>query len=367
MKQIDIQLSHSSYPIYIDANLTSRLAELIPQTLHGQKTIIVTDHNVGALYADIVKASCANIFSSIDVIAVDNGEASKSFAVYTKLCEDILSRGITRNTTLIALGGGVIGDLTGFVAASLLRGIPFIQIPTTLLAQVDSSVGGKTGINSEHGKNLIGAFYQPNCVIINTDWLKTLPVRELRAGYAEVIKYGLLGDKDFYNHLIQNGHRIFEYDQEVLTNAIYRSCTMKADIVTRDEKETNGLRALLNLGHTFAHPIETLCHYDGRVLHGEAVAIGLVAALELSRRLGYIEKSDIDTLEAHLKSLGFMTRISDVPNISKNIDEYIALMRKDKKATNTGMVFVVNKQIGKAEIQSGIDKTIIQEVIKCLI
>lgn len=367
MKNIDISLPSSSYPIFIDGNLMSSLKEFVPSHLTGQKAIIITDRHVGDIYGDVVAQSCASCFSDVRVFTIDSGESSKSFHTYTKLCEDILSCGITRHTTLIALGGGVVGDITGFVAASLLRGIPFLQIPTSLLAQVDSSVGGKTGINSVHGKNLIGAFYQPQAVLINTDWLSTLPLRELRAGYAEIIKYALLGDRSFYNFLLQNGHKIFAYDQETISEAVYKSCFMKADIVSKDETETNGLRALLNLGHTFAHAIETLCAYDGRILHGEAVAIGLIAALELSYRLRYVAQDEIKICEDHLRSLGFVTRIRDIPNITSNIDDFIELMRKDKKATRQGMVFIVLNQIGQARVQSDIDEHIIREVLKCMI
>jgi 3-dehydroquinate synthase len=343
MKQISVSLLNHSYNIVIDP--IDDLRNVVPQSLHGQSAIIITDDIVEPLYAEIIRAKFVNVFSKIEIIAIKGGESAKSLDVFSTLCE-------------------IIGDLVGFVAASLLRGIPFIQIPTTLLAQVDSSVGGKTGLNSSEGKNLIGAFYQPRVVLIFTEFLKTLPIREMRAGYAEILKYGLLGNKNFYEDLLSNGQKIFEYDRDYLNHVISISCAMKADIVARDEFETNDIRALLNLGHTFAHAIETLCGYDGRILHGEAVAIGLVCAAQLSHNLGYITNDDVMHLDQHLKGLGFMTRLSDVPHLKAKPDDYIVLMRHDKKAEQHKLVFVLLNNIGEAFVDRTVTEDQVKEVLK---
>lgn len=364
MKHIPVHARTHSYSIHIDHDCLDQFDQLVPSEYRGQKAVIITDHNVGALYAHVVSSAVSGFFSDIHVITVDGGERSKSLRTFGELCDSVLSLGITRKTVLIALGGGIIGDLVGYVASSLLRGIPFIQMPTTLLAQVDSSVGGKTGINSVHGKNLIGAFYQPLCVIMNTAWLKTLPIRELRAGYAEIIKYGLLGDEAFYNWLLLNAHRLFELDDAVLQQAIATSCQMKADIVARDEHETKDIRALLNLGHTFAHAIETLCDYDGRILHGEAVAIGLILAAQLSHPIYGLSSQDVTALDQHLESLGYITRIRDIPDLNCTVDDLIALMHKDKKADLNQLVFVLLEKIGVATVHRAVPENDVIEVLK---
>ena len=351
MSHLIVSLGQHSYKLCIGANYMAEFVALIPEKFSGQVAIIITDQSVGGLYSEIVKQECLKIFSAVHVITISGGESAKSLSNFAELCEKILALGITRQSVIIALGGGVIGDLTGYVASSLLRGIPFIQMPTSLLAQVDSSVGGKTGINSAHGKNLIGAFYQPRLVIMNTDWLKTLSIREMRAGYAEIIKYGLLYDAEFYQWLLKNAEALFAHDENILTKAIKRSCEIKAEIVAADEFETTGQRALLNLGHTFAHAFETLCGYDGRLLHGEAVALGLLCAAHMSVGRGFMTQSALAGLEIHLKELGFITRLSQIENLNASADDYIAVMKRDKKATATHMVFILLKTIGQAYVE----------------
>lgn len=366
MSHLIVSLGQHSYPLYIGANYMPEFIDLLPAAFNGQVAVIVTDESVGGLYSEVLKRQCLKVFSAVHVITLTGGESAKSLSSFAELCEKILALGITRQSVLIALGGGVIGDLTGYVASSLLRGIPFIQMPTSLLAQVDSSVGGKTGINSAHGKNLIGAFFQPRLVIMNTDWLKTLPIREMRAGYAEILKYGLLYDAEFYKWLRLNAQKLFDHDEAVLTRAIMRSCEIKAEIVSKDEFETTGLRALLNLGHTFAHAFETLCGYDGRLLHGEAVAIGLICAAELSSLRGMIPQDEVDELRGHLKELGFMTRLSDIPNLNAEPADYIAIMKRDKKALNDSMVFILLRAIGTAYVDRTVTKEEVLSVLKAI-
>jgi 3-dehydroquinate synthase len=277
----------------------------------------------------------------------------------------MLEIGCTRHSVLFAVGGGVIGDITGLAAALALRGIDFVQIPTTLLAQVDSSVGGKTGINTPRGKNLVGAFYQPKAVAIDLETISTLPLRERQAGYAEVVKYGLLGNSDFYAWLEKNGQKVLDGEPEALAKAIETSCQMKADIVRQDEREETGLRALLNLGHSFGHAIETAAGYDGRILHGEAVGIGLVLAARLSARLGKINQSDAERVRNHLSSVGMKTEISDIaPHLLTTPEELLRLMGKDKKNTSEGLVFVLLQSIGQAALCKGVDTSLVLETLR---
>ena len=277
----------------------------------------------------------------IDHVTVPSGEASKSIAMFGQVMEDVLALNVDRRVMLVALGGGVIGDLVGYVAASLLRGVDFIQVPTTLLAQVDSSVGGKTGINAAAGKNLIGAFHQPQAVLADTDTLRTLPMREIRAGYAEVAKYGLLGDADFFEWLDQQQDEILNLDDHALVEAIRRCCLAKAQIVAEDEKEA-GRRALLNLGHTFGHAYEAEAGYDGTVLHGEAVAAGMADAYRLGMRLGTASQDDLDRVKSHLTRAGLPVNRAMLSNRLGDVDvnRLMIHMQKDKKVSS-GRVFIV--------------------------
>ncbi len=359
-KKLEVKLSERSYPIYIGSDLLHKTDIWWPET-KAQKAFIITDESVGNIYADRLQVILP-VESA--VYKVPAGEKSKSFREYEALLEWMIGNGLNRHSLVIALGGGVVGDLAGFVSATAMRGVKFIQMPTTLLSQVDSSVGGKTGINSRQGKNLIGAFYQPQVVVIDIATLTTLPDREMKAGYAEIVKYGLLGNSRFFEWLEQNGQRVLNREADALVYAIETSCSMKAEIVRQDEFEETGLRALLNLGHTFAHALETYCQYDGRLLHGEAVGIGLVLAARLSAGLGYISHVDAQRVKAHLSSVGMMTEISDICDFDATAQELLSLMRKDKKATSNGLVFVLLNKLGRARLDSEVPEEKVLEILK---
>jgi shikimate kinase/3-dehydroquinate synthase len=276
------------------------------------------------------------------------GEATKNFTQLEQLLDELLTARVERSDTVLALGGGVIGDLTGFAAAILRRGVDFVQLPTTLLAQVDSSVGGKTGINTRQGKNLIGAFHQPSLVLADTDVLSTLPPREMRAGYAEVVKYGLLGDAAFFHWLDRNWRSVFGNDPSSLTRAIETSVTAKADIVVRDETET-GDRMLLNLGHTFGHALEAWAGFSSRLLHGEAIAIGMAQAFRFSEELGLCPAGTAQRVETHLKAVGLPTRVAHIPGPGRpDAAALFALMRQDKKVRQGKLTLILVRGIGQA-------------------
>lgn len=360
-KKLDVNLSERSYPIYIGSGLLVKPEIWWPET-KARKAFIISDSIAGDLYAGILQ-SVLNIETGVYKVAA--GEKSKSFDDYQNVLEWMIENGLNRHSLVFALGGGVVGDLAGFVSATALRGVKFIQIPTTLLSQVDSSVGGKTGINSKLGKNLVGAFYQPQTVVIDIDTLATLPKREMLAGYAEIIKYGLLGDSRFFEWLEENGAQVIDGQKDALVYAIEKSCAMKAEIVRQDEFEETGLRALLNLGHTFAHALETNCKYDGRLLHGEAVGIGLVLAARLSAELGYIPKESAERIRKHLEDVGMMHEIRDIqPSITASAEELLELMRKDKKATSKGLVFVLLNKIGRAKLDAEVPEDVVLKVLK---
>jgi 3-dehydroquinate synthase len=286
LRSVSVDLAGRSYDIVIDSGLIDRVGELARKLLPASKVIVVTDDTVMPLYGTRVVASFKQAGIEAPSVTVPAGEASKEFGAFGKLMNDLLDLRPDRKTTLVALGGGVVGDLTGFAASVLLRGVDFIQVPTTLLAQVDSSVGGKTGINTRHGKNLVGSFHQPRLVVADTDVLDTLPRRELLAGYAEVVKYGLIDDPKFFDWCEQNGAEVLAGDTAKRSYAIERSCVAKARIVAADERETTDLRALLNLGHTFGHALEAETGFGPDLLHGEAVGAGMAMAFDLSARLG---------------------------------------------------------------------------------
>ena len=281
----------------------------------------------------------------IESLVLPATETTKSFSHFQQLLDDILALGIDRKTTLVALGGGVIGDIVGFAAAVLLRGIDFIQIPTTLLAQVDSSVGGKTGINTNYGKNLVGAFHQPKLVLADTGVLDTLPKRELLAGYAEVVKYGLIDDFEFYEWCESNANALIEGDQAARRYAVLKSCQSKARIVSADERES-GQRALLNLGHTFGHAFEAETGYGDKLLHGEAVSIGCVQAFELSTRLGLCDSQDSIRVQKHYSQIGLRNSLRDLANENWTVDKLISHMAKDKKAEAGKIKFILQRGIG---------------------
>lgn len=345
---VSIALGERSYDIYIGSGLLDRIAALLPMDVAGGSFFILSDENVKA-YAGQVQALLKESGARVcEGLILPPGEQTKSFAEFEKVCRWMLSHGVERKSTLIAVGGGVIGDLGGFAAASVMRGINFVQVPTTLLAQVDSSVGGKTGINVPEGKNLVGAFYQPRVVIADLDPLQTLPRREILAGYAEIVKYGLLGDYAFFQWLEAHGHAVCNRESEALSYAIEKSVQAKAAIVASDERE-QGHRALLNLGHTFGHALESAAGYDGRLLHGEAVAIGMVMAFDLSVRMGFCKPDDLIRMEEHLISVGLPTRASFIePALKTTPAALLEIMRRDKKAEKGAITFVLADGIGQA-------------------
>lgn len=359
---LTVALAERSYPILIGQGILNDAASLIAPYLRAPRVVIVTDAHVGALYADKLMAECSSHGLRVDKISLPAGESTKSFSHFSTLLEQLLALKPDRKLCLIALGGGVIGDITGFAASVLLRGVDFIQIPTSLLAQVDSSVGGKTGINTSQGKNLVGTFYQPKLVLIDTDTFDTLSARQRRAGYAEIIKYGLLGDADFTAWLMRHGVDMLAGDKALLARAIHKSCEMKAAIVARDERESDA-RALLNLGHTLAHALEAETGFGDILLHGEAVAIGMVFAAELSHALGLIDGNVVTNLRAHLQAVGLP---STPQAIRKNwdVDALMAHMQMDKKAENGALTFVLLRGIGSAFVQKSVEYTKVRAVLK---
>ena len=346
---VPVALGDRSYDILIGDGLLARAGELVKPHLKRPHTVIVTDENVARHHLDSLQGALSKAGISSDAVVLPAGEKSKSYATLAELCDRLLAAGVERRDTIIAFGGGVIGDLAGFAAAILRRGVNFIQIPTTLLAQVDSSVGGKTGINSPYGKNLIGAFHQPQLVLADLGLLKTLPRRELAAGYAEVAKYGLLGDRAFFDWLDKNVGKLFDGDLATIAEAVAVSCRMKARIVAEDETET-GVRALLNLGHTFGHALEAATGYSQRLLHGESVAVGMVQAFRFSEKLGLCAPQLASRVAAHLKAAGLPTHTSDIPGELPPPAGLLDLMRQDKKAVAGRLTFILVRGIGEAFI-----------------
>ena len=353
-ENVRVALGARSYDILIGAGLLAKAGEKIAGVAPGAACAIVTDANVARLHLPALEDSLKAAGVRYSTIVVEPGEGSKSLSVFGRVCEEAIAARIERRDVIVALGGGVVGDLSGYVAASLRRGARFVQIPTTLLAQVDSSVGGKTGINSPQGKNLIGAFHQPSLVLADVDTLATLPPREFRAGYAEVVKYGLIGDRRFFEWLEADGDAVFHGKPEQIC-AVAVSCESKAAIVARDETE-QGDRALLNLGHTFGHAFERLVDYDNaRLVHGEGVAIGLALALRFSQRLGLCDERDALRAERHLSSLGLPTRISDIPGADFTADAIMDAMYQDKKVERGALTFILLRGIGAAFVAKSVD------------
>jgi len=345
-EQIAVALGARSYTIHVGSSLIAGAGALLASMARGPVPV-VTDRNVAAHHLEPLLASLRGAGIDARAIVLEPGEGTKSFSGLETLTDALLETGVDRGGLIVALGGGVIGDLTGFAAGILKRGIDFAQIPTTLLAQVDSSVGGKTAIDTKLGKNLVGLFHQPRIVIADTHTLKTLPTRERLAGYAEIAKYGALGDADFFAWLKANGARALAGDSTALTRAVARSCRIKAAIVARDERES-GERALLNLGHTFGHALEVAVGYGDRLHHGEGVAIGMALAFHLSERLGLSPAADTKRLIDHLKSVGLPTAITDIPGPRPAADVILAHMAHDKKARDGQITFVLVRGIGRA-------------------
>ena len=354
MPTLQLDLGTRSYPIYIDSGLFNN-SDLFSSHIRNKRVCIVTNTIVAPIYLAQIKEKLANF--DIDEVILPDGEAEKSLANFERIMSHLLTNEHGRDTTLIALGGGVIGDITGFAAASYQRGIDFVQVPTTLLSQVDSSVGGKTAVNHPLGKNMIGAFYQPKAVIIDIDSLATLPEREFHAGMAEVIKYGILGDYDFFVWLEQNVASIKAGDKDTLSEMIEKCCQCKADIVASDETEA-GVRALLNLGHTFGHAIEAEQGY-GNWLHGEAVATGMVLAAKLAIVMNLLEVSALCRIES-------LINVFDLPLIAPTtmgFDDFVRHMRRDKKNIGGKLRFIVPTAIGKSEIRDDVTVQMLQKIL----
>ena len=365
-RTIRVDLAGRGYDIVIGPGLIERAGELCRPVMASSRAIVISDDVVAPLYGSRLAGALAAAGIRTQSVVVPAGEATKEFAAFAGLVNALLDLRPDRKTTLIALGGGVVGDLTGFAAAVLLRGVDFIQVPTTLLAQVDSSVGGKTGINTRHGKNLVGAFYQPRLVLADTEVLDSLPPREMLAGYAEVVKYGLIDQPGFYAWCEANAAAVLAGDAAARIHAIEQSCLAKARIVAADEKETSDLRALLNLGHTFGHALEAETGFGGDLLHGEAVGTGMALAFELSARLGLCPAADAARVQRHLASLGLPLRLRALGGGNRrdwDATRLIHHMRGDKKAEGDRLTFVLVRGIGRAFVSRDVDLAVMRATL----
>ncbi|MBX3578686.1 MAG: 3-dehydroquinate synthase [Rhizobiaceae bacterium] len=346
---VTVGLGERAYDILIGPGLIARAGELVAERLPGVRAAVVTDANVAGIHLEPLRKALAGAGIESVPIVMPAGEKTKSFEHFHEVVDGVLGARLERRDVVVALGGGVIGDLTGFAAGVARRGMPFVQVPTSLLAQVDSSVGGKTGINSRHGKNLVGVFNQPKLVLADTDVLDTLPPREFRAGYAEVAKYGLIDRPDFFAWLEANWRDVFA-GGPARVEAIAESCRAKAEVVARDEFET-GDRALLNLGHTFGHALEGATAYDGaRLVHGEGVAIGMALAHRFSARMNLASPDDARRVEAHLTAVGLPTRVADIPGEVPGADRLFEFITQDKKVSRGTLTFILTHGIGQAFI-----------------
>ena len=360
---VHVPLGDRAYDIHIGRDLIGQAGALIGPILQRAKVAIVTDSNVAPLHLNRLTEALQSAGIAHAALILPAGEATKSWPHLSKTIDFFLNDKIERGDVVIALGGGVIGDLVGFAAAILRRGVRFIQIPTSLLAQVDSSVGGKTGINAAQGKNLIGAFHQPSLVLADIDVLDTLTPRDFLAGCGEVVKYGLLGNEQFFEWLEQNGPALIAGDPVARSEAVRVSCQMKADIVARDETE-QGDRALLNLGHTFCHALEAATGYSDRLLHGEGVAIGCALAFETSARMGLCAQEAPSRVRAHLKAMGMKTNISDIDAAMPDPATLFALMGQDKKVVAGQLNFIMARDIGQAFVTAAVSESVILSVLK---
>ena len=362
---VDVALGDRAYDIVIGRDVLQSLGPRIAAIRPGVRTAIVTDRTVAKHWLKPAEASLAQAGIPSSSVVVEEGEGSKTYAGLEKVSEAMIAAKIERNDLVVALGGGVVGDLAGFAAAILRRGVDFVQVPTSLLAQVDSSVGGKTGINSPQGKNLIGSFHQPILVIADTAVLDTLSPRQFRAGYAEVAKYGLLGDEAFFTWLEKNHSDIFS-GGAAREHAIATSCRAKAAIVARDERET-GERALLNLGHTFGHALEAATGFSDRLFHGEGVSVGMVLAAEFSVQLGRISDADATRIKHHLAAVGLPTRLQDIAGFAQeglaDADTLMALMAQDKKVKRGKLTFILLEAIGRAVIAPNVEPTPVRDFL----
>ena len=363
---IRVELADRAYDILIGENLLSNASSYLAPILARPRIVIITDKTVSSLHLAPLRASLDGAGIQNDVIVVSPGETTKNFTQLQGVLNRLLDLRVERKDTILALGGGVVGDLAGFASAILHRGVNFVQVPTTLLAQVDSSVGGKTAINAAQGKNLIGAFYQPKMVLSDVATLDSLPTRELRAGYGEVVKYGLIDDFPFFEWLEEHGSDVLSGNRAALCHAIAVSCRSKAAIVARDERE-GGDRALLNLGHTFAHALEAESGYDGRLLHGEAVAIGLHMAFALSSELGLCPRQETDRLQRHLISTGLPATVDQIELKGLTPEIIMQHMRQDKKVTDGRLTFILARGIGRAFIKNNVAEDAVTRMLKTML
>jgi len=364
-RRLSVVLSTTSYDVVIGDGLLARAGALLAPRLPQKRAVVVTDKTVAPLHLQTLLDGLAQTAIAATPIVIPGGEASKNLDSYLDIVDRLLEARVERRTAVIALGGGVVGDLAGFAAATTLRGLPFVQIPTTLLSQVDSSVGGKTGVNTKRGKNLVGAFYQPRMVLADTGTLATLPPRELRAGYAEIAKAGLIGDAAFFTWCERYGAAVVGGDREAQAEAIKRACAFKAAVVGDDEREEkpNDGRALLNLGHTFGHALEADYGYDGGLLHGEGVAVGLGLAFKLSARLGYCAQADVDRVVSHVASVGMAAELSML-NRRFSAEMLIGHMRRDKKVRDGALHFVLTHGIGQAFTSADVPADAVVELLR---
>ena len=354
-RRVRVPLAAAPYEVVIGDGLLGRAGGLLAARSGARRCVVVTDAHVAALHLPALLGGMEAAGIACVPVVVAAGEASKRLETFGAVAEQVLAAGIDRRTPVVALGGGVVGDLAGFVAATLMRGLPLVQVPTTLLAQVDSSVGGKTGINAAAGKNLIGAFHQPMLVLADTGVLATLPARERRAGYAEIVKAGLIGDRDLFAWCERHGPAALAGDRERLAEAVERAVAFKAAVVVEDEREEKreGGRALLNLGHTFGHALEAELGYDGRLLHGEGVAVGCMLAFALSRRLGWCEAGDVERVRAHLGRVGLPVSVSELAG-PLSADRLLGWMTRDKKVTDGALTFILARGIGAAFTEASV-------------
>ncbi|ATG43254.1 3-dehydroquinate synthase AroB [Phaeobacter piscinae] len=362
-RSVHVALGARAYDVVIGPDLLADAGARLAPMLRRPKVAVLTDETVAAHHLEGLRAGLATAGIEMAALALPPGESTKAWPQFSRAVEWLLAQKVERGDIVIAFGGGVIGDLAGFAAAVLRRGVRFVQIPTSLLAQVDSSVGGKTGINAPQGKNLIGAFHQPSLVLADTALLGTLTPRDFLAGYGEVVKYGLLGDAEFFEWLEAQGPALAAGDMAARVEAVTRSVQMKADIVVRDETE-QGDRALLNLGHTFCHALEAATGYSDRLLHGEGVAIGCALAFELSARLGLCSQEDPSRVRAHLKAMGMKTDLADIPGELPDAEALLALMGQDKKVVDGQLRFILARGIGQAFVSGDVPQAAVLDVLR---
>lgn len=364
MTCVKVELGKRSYNIQIGEKLLPNVGALIQPVFTGRQIFVVADEVALKLHGPALLSGLKGF--KVHILPITSGEGAKSLSVYNESLIKILAQSPERGDLVIAFGGGVTGDLAGFLASTVLRGLNLVQVPTTLLSQVDSSVGGKTGINAPQGKNLIGAFYQPSLVIADLTTLETLPAREIRAGYAEILKYALIDDAGFFDWLETNASSLLGLNSITLNEAVSRSCQAKARIVAEDEREI-GKRALLNFGHTFAHAFEAAGNYDGTILHGEAVSVGMIAAFDLSHRLGLVHGQDVLRVKKHIAKQGLPTSLTEFSQIEFKLEDMLKVMSRDKKVIGGAVRFILSKGIGKAFFSEGANPAEVKATLQHLL